>query len=336
MASFFSLGAEDRLGKNNQLLKLKDLINWEALRPSLKGLHKNETNSQGGQKAYDAVKMFKALLLGQWHNLSDPKLEESLRVRLDFMLFTGFELSEEFPDETTICRFRNKLISRKLDKKLFKKINRQLEQLGMQIESSQGAIVDATVIESAGRPRRMITVSKDREESNETEQTQVISESVDPDARWLKKGKRFYFGYKGFVRVSEKIGFIQSLHVTPANKSEVKELGETIADLAEKKSLYADKGYASKENDVLVKKKKLKNRIMLKAARNRPLTHWQKVFNKLISKRRFLVEQGFGTLKRKFQMNRASYMTRAKVEAQLCFKATCFNLLKAVNMVEYA
>ncbi|KPJ67134.1 MAG: hypothetical protein AMJ43_05635 [Coxiella sp. DG_40] len=335
MASFFSLGAEERLGGNNQLLKLRDLIDWGALRPYLKGLCKNEEDSQGGQKAYDPIKMLKALLLGQWHNLSDPKLEESLQVRLDFMLFTDFELSEDFPDETTICRFRNKLIRRGLYKKLFKKINSQLEDLGFQIESARGAIVDATIIESAARPRRMINIFKDREEED-AEQSYEISESVDPDAKWLKKGKKYYFGYKGFVRVSDKDGFIQLSHVTPANEAEVKQLGESIAGLPPDKNLYADKAYVSKENDDLVKKKKLRNRIMLKAARNRPLTNWQKVFNKLISKRRFLVEQGFGTLKRRFQMQRASYMTKVKVEAQLCFKAICFNLLKAINMVEYA
>ncbi|MCB1970786.1 MAG: transposase [Geminicoccaceae bacterium] len=38
--------------------------------------------------------------------MSDPRLEESLRVRLDF---TGLELHKPVPDETTHCRFRNAL-----------------------------------------------------------------------------------------------------------------------------------------------------------------------------------------------------------------------------------
>ena len=54
--------------------------------------------------------MFKSILLGQWHSLSDPGLEQSLRVRLDFLQFTGFTLGDNLPDETTFCRFRNKLI----------------------------------------------------------------------------------------------------------------------------------------------------------------------------------------------------------------------------------
>lgn len=163
MTSFFMMGAEERVVTENKLIKLSSLIDWKKFKPMLKGLHKNEENSQGGQIPYDPLKMFKAILLGQWHNLSDPKLEESLRVRLDFMLFTGFELGSDLPDETTLCRFRNKLIEQKLESKLFREINQQLTQLGLQIENSKGAVVDATVIESAARPRRTLEIVEDRE-----------------------------------------------------------------------------------------------------------------------------------------------------------------------------
>ena len=58
--------------------------------------------------------------------------------------------------------------------------------------------------------------------------------------------------------------------------------------------------------------------------------------NKLISKRRFKVEQCFGTIKRKFNFSRASYLRTEKVEGQFYFKAMCFNLLKAVRKVKMA
>ena len=47
---------------------------------------------------------------------------------------------------------------------------------------------------------------------------------------------------------------------------------------------------------------------MYKAKRGRPLSNHQKKFSKLISKTRLQVEQCFGTLKRKFDMARSSYM----------------------------
>ena len=75
--------------------------------------------------------MFKAVLLGQWHSLSDPRLEQSLRVRLDFLQFTGFTLGDHLPDETTFCRFRNKLIKQDKLEALFNEINAQLETMGL-------------------------------------------------------------------------------------------------------------------------------------------------------------------------------------------------------------
>ena len=71
---------------------------------------------------------------------------------------------DTIPDKTTLCRFRNKLIERKLDKMLFKEINKQLEQLGLKVEKANAAVIDATIIESAARPKRTIEIAVDREE----------------------------------------------------------------------------------------------------------------------------------------------------------------------------
>ena len=35
--------------------------------------------------------MFKAILLGQWHSLSDPESEHALAVRADFLVFCDFD-----------------------------------------------------------------------------------------------------------------------------------------------------------------------------------------------------------------------------------------------------
>jgi len=338
MDSFFLTDAKIRVGDNNQLMKLAKLIDWSGLKCHLKGFHKNEINSQGGQVGYDLLKMFKAILLGQWHNLSDPQLEQSLRVRLDFMLFTGFDVDEGLPDETTLCRFRNKLINLGLDKKLFKVINAQLENLGLSIQSSKGAVIDATIVESAARPRRVIELNEDRQEqpedsSRSTDEEVVLQESVDPDAKWLKKGKECYFGFKGFISTSEGEGFIQEIHVTPANSYEGHEL-ETLTSGLESTVYYADKAYAIQANADRLKERGIKNRILKKAARHKELSFWQKQFNKLASKRRYIVEQAFGTLKRRFGMQRTSYLGIAKVTGQFYMKATCFNLLKAINRLE--
>lgn len=335
--SFLKSEAQIRIKKDNHLVKLNKILDWSFIASKIKGIHKNEVDPKGGQKPYDNLSMFKAILLGQWHNLSDPELEEALSLRLDFLLFTG--LDGDVPDSTTLCRFRNKLIELKLDKKLFEEINRQLTKKGFKLKEAKGAVIDATLIESANRPNRMIEISEDREEETEDTDNTIdennkemsITESKDPDAKWLKKGKRSYFGYKGFAVVDSETGFVEKVEVEPANVSELKKLEDLVSDI-DAETVYADKGYASKENVEILKIKRIRNGIMAKASRGNPLTKRQKQRNKIISKTRYIVEQTFGTLKRIFEFTRASYKTTVKVEAQMRFKAMCLNLLKASNM----
>jgi transposase, IS5 family len=162
-------------------------------------------------KGYNNVSMFKAILLGQWHSLSDSGLEEALRLRLDFMIFTGFEIGEEVPDETTLCRFQNKLVERNLHDTLFQEINRQLEDHRIKIRKAEAALVDATIITSAARPRQTI-------------EDGVVKKSTDPDASWVKKGNKSYFGYRGYAITDGDKGFIHHVKVRPAYESEMKQL----------------------------------------------------------------------------------------------------------------
>ncbi|ADZ00327.1 IS1106 transposase [Neisseria meningitidis] len=70
---------------------------------------------------------------------------------------------------------------------------------------------------------------------------------------------------------------------------------------------------------------------MRKACRNRPLSEVQTKRNRYLSKTRYVVEQSFGTLHRKFRYARAAYFGLIKVSAQSHLKAMCLNLLKAAN-----
>ena len=67
------------------------------------------------------------------------------------------------------------------------------------------------------------------------------------------------------------------------------------------------------------------------AHRNHPLTEAQTKRNQYLSKTRYVVEQSFGTLHRKFRYARAAYFGLIKVSAQSYLKAMCLNLLKAAN-----
>ncbi|MDK6727507.1 transposase, partial [Neisseria mucosa] len=62
-----------------------------------------------------------------------------------------------------------------------------------------------------------------------------------------------------------------------------------------------------------------------------PLTEAQTKRNRYLSKTRYVVEQSFGMLHRKFRYARAAYFGLLKVSAQSHLKAMCLNLLKAAN-----
>ena len=68
---------------------------------------------------------------------------------------------------------------------------------------------------------------------------------------------------------------------------------------------------------------------MRKAHRNRPLSEAQTNLNRYLSKTRYVVEQSFGTLHRKFRYARAAYFGLCKVSAQSHLKAMCLNLVES-------
>ena len=108
-------------------------------------------------------------------------------------------------------------------------------------------------------------------------------------------------------------------------------LNPTATEMQEGTTVYADKGYDCAENRQYLEEHRLLDGIMRKAHRNRPLTENQTKRNRYLSKTRYVVEQSFGTLHRKFRYARAAYFGLSKVSAQSHLKAMCLNLLKAAN-----
>jgi len=323
----FFAEARHRIDVDDVLSKIDVLLDWSAFRPILKsGLKRSGVGPSG----YDPLVLFKCLLIGQWHGLSDPGLEKALRVRLDFMLFCGFDLHKPVPDETTHCRFRNALIRGNVLNDLLDQVCRQLEDHGLKVKQAEAALIDATLIETAARPNKYLDacdVAEDRDEPLTEGDTQMHL-SADPDATWIKKGRKSTLGYKGFARCDEE-GFIDKVHTTPANKGESPEF-ETMIDGAKARRIMADKAYASGKNRDMLKGKH-RDGILRKAVRNKPLRASEKRFNKLISKQRFRIEQCFGTMKRLFHLARARYFGIRAVHAQLAMAAIGQNLLKAAN-----
>ena len=317
-----------RIGDDDVLTKVGALLDWPAFSAILKrGLRRTGIGPSG----YDPLVLFKCLLVGQWHGLSDPKLERALKVRLDFMLFAGLDLHGTVPDETTHCRFRGALVKAGIYDDLLAEVWRQIEGHGLKLKEAEAAIIDATLIESAARLRTYVeALPQDRAEDEAPDELPAVSFSADGDARWVKKGRKSTLGYKGFARTDED-GFIDKIQLTPANVGESPQFG-TMIEGAKAQRILADKAYASRANRAALKGKH-RDGILHKAVRGRPLRASEKRFNRLVSKRRFRVEQCFGTMKRLFGLQRARYFGVAKTHAQMVMAAISQNLLKAANKI---
>jgi IS5 family transposase len=261
---------EQRRHQNTFLDRINQFIDFNEVEKILKKKYK-KTASADGRPAYPPLPMFKLLLLQRWYHLSDPGMEEALNDRISFIRFSGFSLVSSLPDYSTICRFRNNLLELNLYEKLFEKINNQLESKGMLIK--EGVIVDATIIESSRRPRKAVDIMpEDRKEEETATHSAEVVYSNDPDANWIKKGKKSYYGYKGHISVDAKEGFILGGHVTPASTADITELERIVNEshISEGTVVYGDKGYASEKNRTILADRKLEDGIMSKAVRNKP------------------------------------------------------------------
>lgn len=319
---------------NTFLDKIHQIIDFRKIEKLLIKKYRKRASADG-RPAYPPLPMFKLLLLQRWYGLSDPATEEALKDRISFIRFSGFSFQSQLPDYSTICRFRNTLLKENLYEPLFAEVNRQLEERNLLVKGVNGAIVDATIIKSSRRPRKVVEIMpEDRKE--EKAQVPSVKYSDDADAAWIKKGKKPYYGYKAHVSVDAKDGYVIGGHVTPANTADTTEFEKLINEsrLSEGSIVLADKGYAGEKNKTILAEKKLKNGIMTKAARNKPLSLLQRIVNRLISSVRYKVERSIGTLKRGYHFFRMRYLGLKKGNMEFFLNAMAFNLKKAAAMVQ--
>lgn len=82
------LASYERLNQKHDLVvRLNQVIPWEAFRPKLSQIYEKERKSPAGRKPTDVVVLFKVLVLQQLHNISDERLEYQVNDRLSFMQF---------------------------------------------------------------------------------------------------------------------------------------------------------------------------------------------------------------------------------------------------------
>ncbi len=334
LASFADIAVEHRTVNTPLFDRVNTVVDWSSIEKII-SKHYQKGQSVDGRESYHPLILFKMLLLQNWYGISDSEVEDSVRDRISFSKFCCISMDAQVPDSTVLCRFRTALSKHNAFDDLLKAINQGMEDAGLMI--IKGAIVDASVTPTLRKPRgkkEFEIVAEDRKEEespkeSNTKLVQIVKANVDQEAAWIKKVGKLYYGYKQHT-VANQEGFILGIHTTAANESDIKNLDSALntVKLKPRTPVFADKGYASEENDKLLAAKKLKNRIMYKAVRNKPLTQLEKRINKKISQTRYKIERSFGSIHRWFKSGTARYVGKTKTHSQHLLQAICYNLYR--------
>lgn len=308
--------ADDLLVTHASLEELDDvnaLIDWDRIESLLGDIH----NRPLGEKAWPPLMMFKALLLQSWYGLSDPGLEKQLARDLLFRRFVDLSLVESVPDHSTLWRFRTLLEKKDLLNTLHEAINTQLCEQGLLIRTGEVSIIDASVIKAKqNRPK------KDPEGNN----------TQDPEAGYnVKQGsdgrRQTTYGFKVHANVDED-GFIKSYGYTAGNVHD-SNVFETLLT-GQEKEVYADSAYKSQAHDHMLKDKGVRNRVLERAYRNKPLTAKQKSANRMNSGVRSIVERVFGVLKLHYGLGQARYLGLSRNKARFGLMSLAYNMKRGV------
>jgi transposase len=132
----------ERLG--DPLPKLERSVDWETFRSELEKVYKRSDPRKGGRPPFDAVLMFKVLVLQDFYKLSDDQTEFQIRDRYSFCRFLGLSPEGGVPDAKTIWLFRERVKQAKLIEKLFDAVLVQIEMAGL--TARKGQIVDAALV----------------------------------------------------------------------------------------------------------------------------------------------------------------------------------------------
>lgn len=289
-----------------RLEKIEALVNWKRVDYRLKKV----LNRSGlGPTGYEPVTLFKAMILQHLYGLSDPALEEMLYDRISFRRFCGLSLNSKIPDETTICRFRSALSGHVA--RLLRVVMDDLSRQGIALKT--GAILDASVIQSAVKPPSGGEVNED-----------------DAEAGWTKKGGQYHYGYKAHVSCDEQ-GLVRDVLVTGAEVHDSQVFGQLLD--GSESAVYADKAYGSKKNRKVLERHGIKDCLMYKkTVKKGRQPNWQVQLNKLWQPTRNTIERVFAHWKTLMGLRRCRYIGEKKNQDHMTFLALTYNLMRATKL----
>jgi transposase, IS5 family len=192
--------------KNDPLLKIDAVVRWEDFRPALEAVWRtgpHTRKSPAGRKPWDAVVMFKTIVLCALYNLSDDQVEYQTRDRLSFMRFLGLGLEDRVPDAKTVWLYREQLAQAGMIETLFEAFDGYLKDQGYL--AMGGQIIDASIVPvpkqrngrddnakiKAGETPEGWDANPARRSQKEFDNgTPMVRETLANDARWSEEDQK--------------------------------------------------------------------------------------------------------------------------------------------------
>jgi transposase, IS5 family len=276
--------------------------------------------------------MFKIQILQSIYNIGDDQAEYQITDRLSFMRFLNLKMSDKVPDSKTIWNFREALIEKGVVEKLFERFNAALDQQG--VFANEGRMVDASFVEA---PRQRNT----REQNKEIKSGQIPEpwkvkphklRQKDLDARWTKKNKTTFYGYKNHVKGDTKTKLIVDYQVTDASVHDSQALEDLLNEKDKAQELYADSAYTGEHQEKVIRKNKMKNKVHEKGYRGNPLTTKQKNRNTKKSKTRARVEHIFGFVENSMNGSMIRTIGIMRAKAKIGMMNLVYNIFRCVQL----
>jgi len=186
------------------------------------------------------------------------------------------------------------LTTKGLVEKLFNKFRDYLSVQGLIM--NEGKMIDASFTvaprqRNTREENKMIKEGKGDELWNDNPNKK---RHKDIDARWTKKNNETFYGYKNHAKVDTKSKFIDTYKVTDASVHDSQALDDLLTEEDKGQDLYADSAYTGEDQEKVISKHEMNNKVHEKGYRNKSLTEKQKNQNREKSKTRARVEHVFG------------------------------------------
>jgi transposase, IS5 family len=309
--TFFDLAVQQRGSSNKVLETINREVDFSKAEQQVAA-----TYSSGGRPACRVRVLLRVMILQHLYGLSDPQVEEQLNDRLSFQKFVQLDANEPAPDETTICRFRQRLIACQLHEQLLELLNRQLEARGYIVKRT--TLVDATIVESS-RKRPEVEAA-----ANGT--------APDADASYTCNNHRSFYGYKAHISSDLEHNLIRTALISTASVQD----GHMFERVAPEDTgkIYADKIYDTKKVKAWMRERRIHNCILKKGAIHIKLSARDHERNHKKGLVRRNIERIFGNLKQWQGYRRVRYLGLAKNQLELTLKAVAYNLKRMAKIIE--